>query len=123
MVPQKTPGFTCGPRGVPHGARVLATTGSLSLCSPREGGTVARTQSCACGGSLSSLSPALHTRPHAAHLAGEDRLRPRAERLVDVELALERPHDVARVLGEAVNVVERRHDEALRLREHRHEPM
>merc|ERR1719387_3404400 len=54
-------------------------------------------------------------------LAGEDRLRPRAERLVDVELALERHHDVARVLREAINVVERRDDEALRLREDRHD--
>merc|ERR1712096_182132 len=58
---------------------------------------------------------------HARRLAREDGLSPRAERLVDVELALERHHDVARVLREAIDVVERRHDEALRLREDGHD--
>merc|ERR1719231_634510 len=56
-----------------------------------------------------------------ARLAREDGLGPRAERLIHVELALERHHDVARVLREAVNVVERRDDEALGLREDRHQ--
>merc|ERR1712216_1003767 len=55
----------------------------------------------------------------APRLAGEGRLGPRAERLVRVELALERDHNVARVLREALDVVKRRDDEALRLREER----
>mmetsp|Transcript_5646 Transcript_5646/g.35049 ORF Transcript_5646/g.35049 Transcript_5646/m.35049 type:complete len:287 (-) Transcript_5646:27-887(-) len=67
-------------------------------------------------------APLRNYRAGLNRLPGEGLLGPGGKlRHGHVELALERDHDVARVLREALDGIERRHDEALRGGEHGHD--